>query len=58
MRAFGFGDRTFDGYMIDLSIVLSLLPFIVKVGVGTSGDGKNFSVDGEVVGLLWWLVDL
>jgi hypothetical protein len=58
MRPFGFGDRTFDGYMIDLSIVLSLVPFIVKVGVRTSGDGKNFTVDGEVVGLLWWLVDL
>jgi hypothetical protein len=41
MGPFGFGDRTFDGYMIDLFVVVSLLPFIVKVSVGTSGDGNT-----------------
>jgi hypothetical protein len=27
---FGLGNRTFDSYMIDLSIIVSLLPFGVK----------------------------
>jgi hypothetical protein len=37
--------------MIDLSLVVSLLPLIVEVGVGISGDGENCTVGGEVVGL-------
>jgi hypothetical protein len=39
--SFGFGDRTFDSHMIDLSVVLSLLPLIVKVGVRASDDGED-----------------
>jgi hypothetical protein len=41
MGPFGFGDMTFDGNMIDLFVVVSLLPFIVKVSVRTSGDGNT-----------------
>jgi hypothetical protein len=58
VRPFGFGDRTFDGYVIDLSIVVSHLPFIFKVGVGTSRGGENCTMGGKVVGLLWRLTDL
>jgi hypothetical protein len=39
VRPFGFGDRTSDDYMIELSIVVSLLPFLVEVDVGTFSDG-------------------
>jgi hypothetical protein len=55
---YGFGDRAFDGHMIDLSVVISPLPLIVKVSVGASGDGENCVVGREVVILLWRLADL
>jgi hypothetical protein len=55
---FGFSNRTFDGYMIDLSVIVSLLPFIVEVGVGASGDGEDCAMGGKVVGLLRRLSDL
>jgi hypothetical protein len=44
--------------MIDLSVVVSLLPLIVEVGIGTTSDGENCTVGGEVVSLLWRFVDL
>jgi hypothetical protein len=58
VRPFGFGDMTFDSYMIVLSNVLSLLPFVVKISVGTSGDGENCTVSGKVVDLLQRVTDL
>jgi hypothetical protein len=58
VRPSGFGDRTFDSYVIDLSIVVSPLPFIVEVGVGTFGDGENCTMGGKVVDFLWRLTDL
>jgi hypothetical protein len=53
---FDFGDNTFNDYMIDLSIVVSLFPFIVEVSVGTSSDGENCTMDEKVASLLWRLV--
>jgi hypothetical protein len=44
--------------VIDLSIVVSLLPLIVEVGVGISGDGENCTIGEEVVSLLWRFRDL
>jgi hypothetical protein len=58
VKPFGFGNMTFNGYVIDLSVIVSPLPFIVEVGIGTSGNGKNCTVGGEIIGLLWRLTDL
>jgi hypothetical protein len=58
MRPIGFGNRTFDGYVIDLSRVVYELPFIVKVGIGAFSDGEDSAVGGEVVDLLQRLTDL
>jgi hypothetical protein len=55
---FDFGDKTFNDYMIDLSIVVSLFPFIVEVSVGTSSDGENCTMDEKVASLLWRLTNL
>jgi hypothetical protein len=51
-------NKTFDGYVIDLSIIVSMLPFIVEVGVGASGDGEDCTMGEKVVRLLWKLADL
>jgi hypothetical protein len=53
MGPFGFGDRSIIDHVIDLSIVASQSPLIIKVG-----DGENCTVGGKVVGLLWRLGDL
>jgi thiazole synthase ThiGH ThiG subunit len=55
---FGFCDGAFDNHMVDLLVVIVVLPLIVKVGVGASSDGENCAVGGEVVILLWRLIDL
>jgi hypothetical protein len=44
--------------VVDLSIVVSSLPFIVEVSVRTSGDGENCTMGGKVVSLLWRPMDL
>jgi hypothetical protein len=38
VRPFGLGNEAFDDYMIDSSIIVSLLPLGVKISVITSGD--------------------
>jgi hypothetical protein len=43
---------------IHLSVVVSLSPLIVEVGVGTSSDGENCTMGEKNIGLLWRLVDL
>jgi hypothetical protein len=58
VRPFSFGNMTFHIYVVDLSIVVSSLPFIVEVGVRTSGDGENCTMGGKVVSLLWRPMDL
>jgi hypothetical protein len=58
VEQFGLGNRTFDNYMIDLSIIISLLPLGVKIGVGISGDCEDCDVGGKSVGLLRRLVSL
>jgi hypothetical protein len=55
---FSFCDRTFNDHAIDLSVVVSLLPLIVEVGVRTSHDGENCTVGRKVVSLLRSLTDL
>jgi hypothetical protein len=56
--SFGFGDRTFDNHMIDLSVVASPLPLVVKDGIGASSDSENCVVREKVVGLMRRLTDL
>ncbi len=55
---FGLGDGAFDGYMIDLSIVVSPLLLSVEINVGTSGDCEDCAMSGKSIGLLRRLVDL
>jgi hypothetical protein len=40
------------------SIVVSLLPLVIEVGIGASGDGEDCAMGREVVALLWRLADL
>jgi hypothetical protein len=54
---FGFGDRTFDNHVVDLYVVVSLLPFIVIVDVGTSSDCEDCIMGEKVVDLLWRLTN-
>jgi hypothetical protein len=58
VRPFGFGDRTFDKHMIDLLVIVSMLPLVLKVDIGASGDGENCAMGGKVVTLLQRLTDL
>jgi hypothetical protein len=55
VRPFGFGDRTFDNHMIDLSVIVSLLPLVSEIDIGASGDSEDCTMGGEVVALLWRL---
>jgi hypothetical protein len=60
MRPLGSHDWTFNRYMIDMAIVLSLLPLVFETQFGTSGDGVYSSEGWEIGGLLgrllilWW----
>jgi hypothetical protein len=54
----GLGDGTFDNDMIDLSVVISSLPLVIEINVGTSGDCEDCAMSGKSIGLLRRLVDL
>jgi hypothetical protein len=41
---FGLGDGAFEDNMIDLSVIVCLLPLVIKIGAGASSDCKNFVV--------------
>jgi hypothetical protein len=55
---FCFGDKTFNGHMIDLVVLVSSLPLVLEVGIGAFGDGEDCGVGGEVLALLRRLMDL
>jgi hypothetical protein len=55
---FGLGDWTFDSHMIDLLVIVHLLPLVVEVGIGASGDGEDCAMGVNIVGLLCRLTDL
>jgi hypothetical protein len=44
--------------MIDLLVIVSMLPLVLKVDIGASGDGENCAMGGKVVTLLQRLTDL
>jgi hypothetical protein len=52
VRPFGSHDETFNCYVIDLAIMLSLLPLIFEIHVGASGDGVYGSKGWEIDNLL------
>jgi hypothetical protein len=54
----GLCDGTFDRYMVYFPVVISVLPFSVKVWIGTSSNCEDCTVGGEGIGLLRGLLDL
>jgi hypothetical protein len=54
---FGLGDGAFDSYMIDLSVIISLLPLGVNISVGTFSDCEDCVVGRESIKLLWMFLD-
>jgi hypothetical protein len=58
MGPFGLGDGAFNNNVIDLSVIVSLLLFVIKISVGASGNCENCVMREKVVGLLRSLMDL
>jgi hypothetical protein len=56
VRPFGLGDWTFDGYVVDLPIVITMLSLDIEVSIRTSGDCEDCVVGGESFVLLLGLV--
>jgi hypothetical protein len=52
VRPLGSHDWTFDCYMINLAIMLSLLSLVFKIQVGASNDGVHGFESWEIGGLL------
>jgi hypothetical protein len=52
VRPFDLDHGTFDDHMIDLSLIVSSLSVVFKIGIGASGDGEDCAMGGEVVSLL------
>jgi hypothetical protein len=42
---FGLGNRTFDGNMVDLAIIVLALSLGIKIGIGAFGDCKDCAVN-------------
>jgi hypothetical protein len=55
---FGLGNGTFDNYMIDLPIVVSMLSLGIEIGVATSCNCEDCAVCGEGIRLWQRLLDL
>jgi hypothetical protein len=58
VRPLSFDQGAFVSHVIDLAVVVSLLPFVLKIGIGAFGDGVDYVVGGEIVALLRRLTDL
>jgi hypothetical protein len=54
----GLGDGAFDSDVIDLFVIVSLLPLVIKISVGSFGNCENCVVGGKAISLLWRLTDL
>jgi hypothetical protein len=46
---FGLDHRTFDNHVVDFLVIVSLLSFVFKVGIGASYDGVDHAVGGELL---------
>jgi hypothetical protein len=49
---------TFDGDVIDVPVMITMLSLGVKIGIGTSDNCDDCAVCGESVSLLWRFLDL
>jgi hypothetical protein len=56
--SFGLGNGAFDGNVIDLPVIVSLLPLGVKINVGASSDCEDCAMGGKTFGLLQRFTDL
>jgi hypothetical protein len=52
MGSFSLVGGAFDIDVIDLSIIVSMLPLVIKISIGASGDCENYVMDWKIVGLL------
>jgi hypothetical protein len=55
---FDLGNGALSSYMIDLSIIVSLLPLGIKTGVGTFSNYEECVMGGVGIRLLWRLLNL
>jgi hypothetical protein len=55
---FSLGNRTFDDNVVDLAIIISMMPFGVKICVSASGDCEDCDVGVEGFWLLRRLLHL
>jgi hypothetical protein len=55
---FDLGNGAFDNYMIDLSIVVSLLSLGIEISVGASNNYEDCAMGREGIKLWWGLLDL
>jgi hypothetical protein len=58
MRPLGLGNGSFDNYVIYFSIIVSVLPLGVEVGIGTSGNCKDCVMSWEGFALLLGFLNL
>jgi hypothetical protein len=58
MGPLGFGDGVFDGGMIDSFVIVSLMPLVIKIDVGASGDCENYVMSGKAISWLQRPVNL
>jgi hypothetical protein len=58
VRPFGFSNGTFDGNVIDLPVIITMLSLGVEVGIGASGNCDDCAMGGEGVSLLRRFLDL
>jgi hypothetical protein len=54
----GLGYGAFDGDVVDLSVIISLLYFVFEVSIRASGDGVDCAKGGKIIALLQGLSDL
>jgi hypothetical protein len=57
VRPFSLGDGALESDTIDLSIVISSLPFVIEISVGASGDCKDCAMSEKSIDLLQRLTD-
>jgi hypothetical protein len=58
VRPLSFDHGAFDNHVIDLTVIDSLLPFVLEISIAASGDGVDCVVGEEIIALLQRLTDL
>jgi hypothetical protein len=52
VRPYGFDDWDFNCQMIDLAVVVSPLPLVLKINIGASGNSMDCVIGWEIVAML------